>query len=167
MPAYGSFRYGQPSQPMPPHQTQPPGSAPNIANLITSLDGPSLQKLLGAINPQSPQGAQNANFQPLQQAPQIPDLTALLGTNSQHQQPPPQHGYPQFHQGGAPQHQAATPYNPPPNSHLFANNPALASLLGNTANKPHGHGLPQQSHQGQPGPQQNVQNFVEQFAKWK
>ncbi|KAL8771771.1 MAG: hypothetical protein Q9209_002962 [Squamulea sp. 1 TL-2023] len=157
-----------PQQPIPPQQPQPP---PNIASLITSLDGPALQKLLGAMaqNPQSPQTPQQGQPQP-----QFPDLSSILGGNPQQQQA--QHVYPQYSPSGPPpQNQPSqspygpSPNGPSPNGQAFANNPALASLLANVgANRSH---LPQQgmppTHQGQPGQQQHVQNIMEQLARWK
>ncbi|KAL9041025.1 MAG: hypothetical protein Q9214_004257 [Letrouitia sp. 1 TL-2023] len=162
MPGYGAMRYGQPLQAIPPPQSQSTGATPNIANLITSLDGPSLQKLLGAINPQSPQTPSATQYQNPQQPANIPDLAALLGNNTQqHQQPQtPQHGYPQYPQSGAAQAQNQAPYS------NYGTNTALAALLGNTNSKSSAQGLPQQ-HQGQPGQQQNVQSIMEQLARYK
>ncbi|CAL8577876.1 nuclear polyadenylated RNA-binding protein 3 [Xanthoria parietina] len=163
--SYGipQFRPPQPipQQPMPPQQPQP---SPNIANLITSLDGPALQKLLGAMaqNPQSPQTPQQG-----QPPPQFSNLSSFLGGNPQQQQAP--QGYPQFSQGGSLQqnHQPPpSPYGPAPNGQSLANNPALASLLANVgANRP---ALQQPGmHQGQPEQQQHVQNIMEQLSRWK
>lgn len=146
---------------MPPQQPQP---SPNIANLITSLDGPALQKLLGAMaqTPQTPQTPQQG-----QPPPQFSNLSSFLGGNPQQQQAP--QGYPQFSQGGSLQqnHQPPpSPYGPAPNGQSLANNPALASLLANVgANRP-----PLQQpgmHQGQPEQQQHVQNIMEQLSRWK
>ena len=156
-PTYGTPQYGRPPQPMPPQQPQPVGGAPNIANLITSLDGPALQKLLGAMA-QSPQTPQNP-----QHPPQMADLSAILGN----QQAQPQHGYPQYAQGGPPQNQPQSPYGAPSNDQSFASNPALASLLANVSNRPPlQQGMPP-SNPAQPGQPQNVQNIMDQLARWK
>ncbi|KAL8650088.1 MAG: hypothetical protein Q9226_005294 [Calogaya cf. arnoldii] len=166
-PSYGVPQY-RPPQPMPPQQPQPP---PNIANLITSLDGPALQKLLGAMaqSPQSPQTPQQG-----QPPPQFSDLSSFLGGNHQQQQLP--QGYSQFSQGGSLQqnHQPPppSPYGPAPNEQSFANNPALASLLANVGanNRPPAQrqGMPAM-HQGQPEQQQqqHVQSIMEQLSRWK
>ncbi|KAL8735639.1 MAG: hypothetical protein Q9166_000808 [cf. Caloplaca sp. 2 TL-2023] len=175
-PSYGLPQYGRPPQQIPqqPMPSQQPQQPPNITSLITSLDGPALQKLLGAMaqNPQSPQTPLQG--QPPQLPPHFPDLSSVFGGNPPHQQP--QQGYPQFSQGGPPQQnhqqqqqQQQNPYAATPNGQAYANNPALASLLANTgANRPT---LPQQGmpppHQGQPGQQQHVQNIMEQLARWK
>ncbi|KAL8810166.1 MAG: hypothetical protein Q9223_000327 [Gallowayella weberi] len=161
-PSYGIPPYGRPPQPplqspIPPQQAPQP---PNIANLITSLDGPALQKLLGAMaqtqpSPQTPQ----------QPPSQFPDFSSVLGGNHQHQQV--QQGYPQYPQQS--RQQQPDPYTPNPNAPPFGNNPALTSLLANVgANRPHlqQQGMPPMP-QDQPGQQQHVQNIMEQLARWK
>ncbi|KAL8642933.1 MAG: hypothetical protein Q9228_000422 [Teloschistes exilis] len=171
-PSYGTPQYGRPLQPMPQQQmpSQQPqqlAPGPNIADLITSLDGPALQKLLGAMsqNPQSPQTPQHGQMPTLQQPSHVPDLSSVLGSRAQQ-------GYPQYQQGvPPPQNQPQSPYGPSPNGQAFGNNPALASLLANVGgNRPfiqhQQHGIPAQ-HQGQPGQQQHVQNIMEQLARWK
>ena len=168
-PSYGVPQYSRPSQPLPqqPIPPQQPQQPPNISNLITSLDGPTLQKLLGAMaqNPQSPHTPQQGQI-----PQQFADLSSFLGGNSQQQQAQP--GYPQFPQGGSLQqnHQAQpSPYGPTPNAQAFANNPALVSLLANVgADRPTSQqqGMPLM-HQSQPGQQQQVQNIMEQLARWK
>ncbi|KAL8953609.1 MAG: hypothetical protein Q9222_000535 [Ikaeria aurantiellina] len=174
-PSYGFPQYGRPPQPMPqpsipPQQPQQPPAAPNIANLITSLDGPALQKLLGAMaqNPQSPQKPQHGQHANLQQPPHLSELSSILGSHAQ--QPQAQQGYPQYPQSGPPppsqnQQQQGLYGAPQANGQAYANNPALASLLANVgANR-----TPTQQQQGmnQPGQQQNVQNIMEQLARWK
>lgn len=165
-PAYGATQYGQYPQQMLPSQqpTQQPQQAgvPNLANLITSLDGPALQKLLGAMsqNPQTPQTPQN----PYQQPQQQPDLAALLGNTAR--QPPLQQGYSYGAQQQQPaQSQQQQQYNAQAVNQAFAN-PALASLLSNANNRgaqPMQH--PQQQYQ--PGQQQNVQSIMDQLNRWK
>ncbi|KAI4260870.1 MAG: hypothetical protein LQ352_000025 [Teloschistes flavicans] len=175
--SYGASQYGRPPQAMPgqpmPQQQMPPQqpqqlvTSPNIADLITSLDGPALQKLLGAMsqNPQSPQTSQHSQMPTPQQPSQIPDLSSVLGSQAQQ-------GYPQYQQGvPPPQNQQQISYAPSPNGQAFGNSPALASLLANVGgNRPfiqhQQHGIPAQ-HQGQPGQQQHVQNIMEQLARWK
>ena len=158
--AYGAPQYAQPPPQVPlQHQAPAPaGQQPNIANLITSLDGPALQKLLGAMQ-QSPKVAQapqhNAPPQhiPQQQIPQTQDLAALLGNAARQQlpaQPPPnQQGYPYQQQPmqrqSSQQYQYGTPYQ------------------GQQQIMPSQHQQPQQGQHEQ----QHVQNIMEQLAKWK
>ena len=163
-PSYGAPQYGQAPQNLPSQQPQPAGANPNLANLITSMDGPALQKLLGAMaqNPQTPQSALNSQSQTPQQAAQIPDLAALLGNVNRQQ---PQQGYAYAHQ------QQSQPNTYPvssPNS-SFTNQAALSSLFGNAGNRPPPQGMVNQQQQIQPGqPQQpHVQNIMEQLARWK
>ena len=164
-PNYNAPQYGQPPpQHMNPQQAQNPSGPPNLANLITSMDGPALQKLLATMqqNPRTPQTPQSA------QTSHTSDLASLLG-NFTRQQPQQQGGYPysstpqQTHHPQQHQRQqslygaaAAAPAN-----QAFAQNPALASILANAGN-----GAMQQgtgSH-AQSGGQQNVQNIMEQLA---
>lgn len=164
-PAYGPSQYTQtPQQHLPPQQPQSAGANPNLANLITSMDGPALQKLLGAMaqTPQTPQSASNLPSQTPQQAAQIPDLAALLGTVNR--QPPPQQ-----HQYSYAQQQQSQPNSYPastPNS-SFTNNAALSTLLNSAGNRPSQHGMLNQQPQMQPGQQHHVQNIMEQLARWK
>ncbi|KAI4174805.1 MAG: hypothetical protein LQ343_002043 [Gyalolechia ehrenbergii] len=166
-PSYGAPQYNRPLQPVVPQQAQQPAGAPNIANLITSLDGPALQKLLGAMsqNPQSPHTPQPGQAPTPQQPPHMPDLSSILGNPQQqaHQ------GYPEYPQSGPPQTQQQSPYGVPTNGQGFANNPALASLLANVGGNrpPVQQGLAPQQHQNQPGQQQHVQTIMEQLARWK
>ena len=160
-PAYGAPQYGQRPQQIPPQQPQQPqpAGAPNLANLITSLDGPALQKLLGAMSqsPQTPQTPQHPQLQSHQQ----PDLAALLGGTNRQQLPQQSYSY------GTPQHQPAQQqtYNAQALNSAFANNPALASLLTNSANRGPQPALPQQQYQA--GQQPQVQNIVDQLNRWK
>ncbi|KAL8944804.1 MAG: hypothetical protein Q9216_000226 [Gyalolechia sp. 2 TL-2023] len=166
-PSYGASQYNRPLQPAIPQQAQQPAVAPNIANLITSLDGPALQKLLGAMsqNPQSPHTPQPNQAPTPQQPPHMPDVSSMLGSNQQqlHQ------GYPQYPQGGPTQTQQQSPYGVPANGQGFANNPALASLLANVGGNraPLQQGMAPQQHQNQSGQHQHVQNIMEQLARWK
>lgn len=163
-PPYPGPQYSQyPQQGPLQHQQQqqaPPAGAPNLAHLITSLDGPALQKLLGAMshNPQTPQTPQN----PYQQSPQPqqphqpqqqPDLAALL--NSVNRQQPPQQGYPY----GAQQPPQQQQYNAQAMNQAFTNTPNLASLLGNAANRGPQPVMPQQQH--------NVQNIIDQLGRYR
>ncbi|TVY56396.1 putative RNA-binding protein, partial [Lachnellula suecica] len=146
-PQYGQPQYasGQTYQPpaATPTQYQPPTPAPaqaaaNLANLVGQLDNATLQKLLGSLN--TPQ-QQNA---PAVASNSAIDLAGLLGGFNQPQQ-----------QAYQPQ-PAADPYA------SLANNPALASILGNGA-------LPQHA-QPQAQPQQSaqqVQNIMAQLARFR
>ena len=188
VPQYGQVtQQGQPPQIMPPQQPPAVGPNPNLANLITSMDGPALQKLLGAMaqNPQAPQSA--PNIQP-QNPQQVPDLAALLvNVNRQQQQQQQQHHHNHHHQ--LPHHQQGYPYPPQQQQQLHHQNPNLYpphapnpsfpnnGLLGSGASnrppppphqnmmnqqQPHQH--PQQQQAMQPG---HVQNIMEQLARWK
>lgn len=171
-PPLAQLPYGvpQPLYPQAPvHQPPPqqlPTGGPNVANLISNLDGPALQKLLGAL--QQPQG----QGPPPQSAPQPPphpqqqppppmtganpaDLASLLSSvvrqqNSQHHQSHQQ--TPQHFQG----HSYAAP--PPQVNPAFINNPAVAGLMGGAGN-----GQPSSQQQ----PAQHVQNIMEQLAQWR
>lgn len=192
VPQYGQGTpHGQPPQNMPPQQTPAIGPNPNLANLITSMDGPALQKLLGAMaqNPQTPQSAPN-----IQAQQQVPDLaTLLVNVNRQQQQQQQQHQQqqqqqlhhhlhhhqPPHHQQGYPyppqqqlHHQNPNPYPPHAPNPSFPNNGLLGSGVNhrpppphqNMMNQQHPHQHPQQQQAIQPG---HVQNIMEQLARWK
>ncbi|SLM41203.1 RNA recognition motif domain [Lasallia pustulata] len=168
-PPYAAPQYGQ--VPQTPVQQQPPQAAappPNLANLITSLDGPALQKLLGAMaqNPQTPQQqtAQHAphqHQQPLAPTAGTPDLAALLG-GIPRQQAPSHQAYQQAQQAQQ-QHNSYSALSSGPG---FAGNPGLAALLGGGGNRAPSGALPPQQ-QGPQANQQHVQSIMEQLAKWK
>lgn len=156
-------------QNMPPQQQpQPGGGPPNLANLITSLDGPALQKLLGAMgqNPQTPQTPQTPSHPqppppPNQQRPgPTQDLASLLKSVAQQQPQPQQQGY----SYGLPPQQQNT-YQPPTPTQGYANMQGQQPYGG----RPPTQGMPQQY--GQPGqaPQQNVnvQDMLAQLAKYR
>lgn len=180
-PVYGVPQYAQNSQHLPPQQPQSNGAAPNLTNLITSMDGPALQKLLGAMT-QNPQTAQNPQPPNPQQSVHVPDLAALLGNVNRQQQHPQQQGYPyagqqqqqqqQHHQQQPHQHQQQPHSNQyiasaPPTS--FGNNAPLSSLYANSShpgNRPF-QGMSNHEQQMQPHQQHHVQNVMEQLARWK
>jgi len=108
-------------------------------------------------NPQTPQTPQN----PYQQPQQQPDLAALL--NSVNRQQPPQQGYPY----GAQQPPQQQQYNAQAVNQAFANNPTLASLLGNAANRGPQPAMPQQQQHFQPSQQHNVQNIIDQLGRYR
>ena len=178
---YGNPQYGQtpPTIPAQGNLPQPvPGGPPqsNVANLITSMDGPSLQRLLTSMTqnqqgPQSPMGQlQNPNQGP------TPDLSVLLSSvNQQMKQPggphqpyqhqvPPSHGYPPY--VNQPPGQYPPPSVPGPNP-MMQNNPALSQFLNGPQNRQGQPGMhqPNQSYpQQQP---QNVQDIMAQLARYK
>ena len=165
VPTYGAPQYPQPPQSMQPQQPPPGGAPPNLANLITSLDGPALQKLLGAMaqTPQSPLTPQQPpRPQPSQEPAPPQTLASLLRSVASQQQS--QQGY-QY--SGAPQQapQQQNTYPSPAPNPSFANNTALSSLLNNAGSRLPPQGLPPQ--QQQPGHPQNVQNVMHQLAQWK
>ncbi|KAI9809653.1 MAG: hypothetical protein M1825_000085 [Sarcosagium campestre] len=159
-------------------------AVPNLANLITSLDGPTLQKLLGVLQQQVQTSAQPA--QPTQVAPQAaapppttPDLASLLGgagvgvgrPASQVQaqmppnRPPPPRGQPT---------QPSNPFAALAGMPGLANgNPAIAALLAGGAGGPVG--IPPQLHSSVGPPQMQhtlpnnnqMQNIMDQLSKWK
>ena len=141
-PAFGAPQYGQPApQQLQQQQQQPPAAGqPNIANLITSLDGPALQQLLSVMQ-QSPQTPQQGS---LQSPTQAPDLSALLGTINRQQAPA-----------------QAAPQNFP--------YPAQQPQQAQQAQFPYGvyQQAPSQYPQQQQPPQQHVQSIMEQIANWK
>ncbi|MCJ1244580.1 hypothetical protein MMC30_001778 [Trapelia coarctata] len=156
---YAALQYPQSlNQTLPPQQAAPPTTQPNLTSLITSLDGPALQKLLGAMQqtPQTPTATQQ-NMQ--QGQPHNPNLSALLG-NVGMQQPQPN----QVHA------QQGYPY--PQN--LLLHPPQQQAQ----AQQPYSYGAPYQPPVAQPVPPQHlqhqqiqdgqhqVQNIMEQLAKW-
>lgn len=153
-------QYNQPFVPQVPQQ-QPPsataGATPNLASLITSLDGPTLQKLLGALQ-QQPSSVQ-PHVQHQQQSPTSlsADFTSLLGAGPRPQQQQQQQ-QPPF------QPPAANPYAALASNSVFAGNQALASLLANTGNRAPQPSV-QQPQQNQPASQ--VHNILDQIAKWQ
>lgn len=145
------LRAKQTQAPIPPYQQpqfaagqsyqQPQAAvaaAPNLANLVGSLDNATLQQLLGTLNA-APVAHQNA---PPAALPI--DLSAILGGLTQPQPPQQQHNM----------------YQVPQTSNGYApvSNDALASLLGNTA---------QVQSQPQQQSAQQVQNIMAQLAKFR
>ena len=194
LPSFGAApAYGQPGPQMTPQQPTPQAAAvaaaagqPNLANLITSLDGPALQKLLSAMQ-HSPQGQAQSGPGPhagpgpspvsAQPSPTgAPDLAALLGsvtkqTQQQRPGPPQQPGFPY---AGTPQQQPQIPtlqqpYGfgaPPPYAQQQQQQPTPQPgqpPMGYPAQQPQ---QPQQGTGQQPSPQQ-VQNIMAQLARWK
>lgn len=173
---YPAPHYSQHSQPMPmqmpaqhqqPQQQQPqPGAPPNLASLITSLDGPALQKLLGAMSQNPPTPSTPQQLQGSQSMGQQPDLSALL-QRATPQQPPQPQGY----QYGAvpPQHQNA--YGPPTPAHnpSYSGNSGFPPPVGgNYGGRPPPQGYQGPPQQQQQAPQQpNVQDMLVQLARYK
>ncbi|MDI1485039.1 MAG: nuclear polyadenylated RNA-binding protein 3 [Ramalina farinacea] len=201
-------QYGQPpppqqipyaQQPPPSHQMTPqqmPAQGtpnPNLAGALSSLDGPSLQRLLSSLNQSNPAQPQQQSSQQPDQAPQ--DLASLLSSvarqtpshaqqQSGYQQPPPQQqqqpsqGYPYPNQQQYPQQPQQQQQQP--NHQAYANNnpaahKALSQLLGQAQQQggpyqgggmqsPNGQQQHQQSQQMQP---QNVQDIMAQLAKYR
>lgn len=138
---YGYGGLPQPPLPLPPQMPQiaAPPAQPNLSNLITSLDQTGLQKLLGAMQPQTPHHPQ----QPHSATGMTPDLAKLLGNAGApiapppslppHQQQPQQQSHMTFGQnGGFPPPPPPHNMNGTPSDPLAAlrANPALAGLLG-------------------------------------
>ena len=160
-------QYGLPIQQLPPQQ-QPPQQhlpqlatgqqQPNLANLISTLDGPALQKVLSAMqaNPQQP-GLPQAS----PTGPQNPDLQALLGTIAKQQAA-----------GGAPQ----TPITPQsagfPTAGAYQQQQAAYAGYGGAGYPPQQQqgGYPPQAQQQQQFPvggagQNNVQAMLDQITR--
>ncbi|KAK4697381.1 hypothetical protein P7C71_g675, partial [Lecanoromycetidae sp. Uapishka_2] len=175
-PAYGQPQYPRqtqqyPQQPPPQQmptqqQPQPGGSNTNLANLITSLDGPALQKLLGNIaqtpqTPQTPSYAHNPQYAPPPQQPAQPphqDLASLLSSVARQQPQMQQQGY-QY--GAAPQPQQHNPYPSPAPSQGYTNN---APQYSNAAGRPTAQSLPLQYAHPSPATQQNAQGMPPQYS---
>ena len=157
--AYGAPQYPPQAQPVHPQQALAGGAQANLANLITSLDGPSLQQLLGAMarNPQTPTNPQQNPLSPHLGQPQ--GLASLLSNIATQQ--PPQNGY-EYPAGPQPQQNA---YSSPVSSSAFTNNPALSSLLHTPHGRPSSQGM-QAQHQPS-GQQQSVQDIMAQLAKYR
>jgi hypothetical protein len=142
-PQYAPPQHGQPQ---PAYQTVAPPAqqqAPNLSNLVGTLDNATLQKLLGSMN-----AAPQQNAPAVAQNSQI-DLVSLLGMlNQQQQQPaqpqaPPQQAY-------APQPpQQANPYN-------YAVQSPVNPYPGQAAPPPQG---------GNQGSAQSVQNIMAALAR--
>ena len=157
--AYGTPQHSQQAQIAQPQQPLPSGTQPNLANLITSLDGPSLQHLLGAMakNPQTHTNSQQ-NSLPLH-SEQSQGLASLLSNISP--QKPPHNGY--QYPTGPQQHQNA--YSGPVPNTTFNSNPSLSSLLHAPHGRPSSQGN-QVQHQ-QLGQQQSVRDIMAQLAKYQ
>ncbi|KAI9680737.1 MAG: hypothetical protein M1817_004177 [Caeruleum heppii] len=158
--------YAQP----PPQQAGPNtnGQAPNIANLITSLDGPTLQKLLGAL--QQPGQAPTGQLHPQSAAAALPpDLAALLGAGAGQQGPPPsrQQQQQQSYRPPPPRQQQSDPYAALAANPALAGNPALAAMLAGVGNRAPQQGPPPQQQQQGGQPTQQVQDIMQQLARWK
>jgi hypothetical protein len=160
-----NFPLGQYGQQLPQQvtpQTATPVQPQNLANLISSLDGPALQKLLSAMQ-QTP-GAPPVQAGTIPQSPASasqPDIQALLGSISKQQSGsiPPQ---PQHSPHAAPPGFGYPPNPPPPAQGAYPNFPGYT-------NQPQHGGPPQQQYQPNiplPGPA-NVQGVLEQIGRWK
>lgn len=142
--------------PLPPAPVPPPAlsalpNQPNVANMITSLDGPTLQSLLTTLQPRPPVPAIQQQPFPPPNTPHAPaDLASLLNTAARPPvttaNPPPPPLPPQPFPVQAPN----APVVPDPN---------LLSLLSK------GLGGQQPQNQGSAGP--HVQNIINQLTKWK
>ncbi|KAE8136277.1 hypothetical protein BDV38DRAFT_249753 [Aspergillus pseudotamarii] len=147
-PAFGVPPLAPP--PMPQAPLPALSNPPNIANLITSLDGPTLQSLLGAL--QQRQSAVPTAQQPFSTTASTPnagaDLASLLSAATRQPVPTnPQHPLP-------PQPFPIQAPNAP-----VVSDPNLISLLAK------GLGGQQAQNQATAGP--HVQNIMNQLGKWK
>ncbi|KAL1995064.1 hypothetical protein VTN49DRAFT_1251 [Thermomyces lanuginosus] len=157
-PPYQPPGYPLPSQfPLPQVQPQMPTALPNqnpLASLISSLDGPSLQQLLNALQQaQAPQAAQAQPQQPFSQMPTTNpvDLASLLSNLNRMQNPaPPAQSAPQLQSFGVP-----VASNPPTST-----DPNMIALLAKALS------ARQPTMPNQPANPQ-LRNIVDQLAKWK
>ncbi|THC96786.1 hypothetical protein EYZ11_003751 [Aspergillus tanneri] len=145
--------FGVPS--IPPASIPPPSlpalsNAPNIANMITSLDGPTLQSLLSALQQRPPAVPTTQQSFSSANTPQATaDLASLLSAATRHPVPPANPPHP-LH----PQHFPIQAPNAP-----VVSDPNLISLLAK------GLGGQQPQNQGTVAP--HVQNIMNQLGKWK
>lgn len=156
---YGAPQFPHQPQPANPQQALPGGAHANLADLITSLDGSSLQQLLGAMahKPQTPTNPQ-PNSLPLHPG-QSQGLASLLSNIAPQQ--PPQNGY-QY--SAAPQQQQNA-YSGPASNATFTNIPALTSLLHTSHGRPSSQSM--QAHHQQSSQQQSVQDIMAQLARYQ
>ena len=158
-PAYTTPQYSHQRQPAHPQQSVPGGAQANLANLITSLDGPSLQQLLGAMakSPQTPTKPQQNP--PALHPGQSQGLASLLSNLAPQQ--PPQNGY--QYPPGPQQHNNA--YSGPASNTNLISNPTLSSLLHTPHGRPSSQGM--QAQRQQSGQQQSVQDIIAHLAKYQ
>ncbi|GAA84941.1 arginine/serine-rich splicing factor [Aspergillus luchuensis IFO 4308] len=149
-PAFGVPPLPAPAATVPPQAPLPTvANQPNIANLITSLDGPTLQSLLGVLQQRPPAVPTAQQPFPSASTPHgAADLASLL--NAATRQPV----------AANPQQPLAPPPFPlqAPNAPLVSD-PNLISLLAK------GLGGQQPQNQAAVGP--HVQNIMNQLGKWK
>ena len=137
----------QPGLPQPGLPTL--SNPPSIANMISSLDGPSLHTLLSALQRPNPQSQPVSATQSPFSSPNPPppaDLASLLNNATR---PPVLPN---------PQPLPHPPYNLHPPNAPIVSDPHLLSLLAK--------GLSGQQPQGQPVGS-NMQNLMNHLAKWK
>ncbi|OOQ86523.1 putative arginine/serine-rich splicing factor [Penicillium brasilianum] len=145
-----------PIQPLPmPHPPMPTlSNPPNIANLISTLDGPALQSLLSALQQRPGPSSQpvSATQSPFASPnpPPPADLASLLSSATR--APPMPSLHPQ-------QPLPHPPYNLQHPNAPMVTDPNLLSLLAK--------GLGAQQPQGQAPVGSNVQNLMNHLAKWK
>lgn len=145
-----------PIQPLPmPHPPMPTlSNPPNIANLISTLDGPALQSLLSALQQRPGPSSQpvSATQSPFASPnpPPPADLASLLSSATR--APPMPSLHPQ-------QPLSHPPYNLQHPNAPTVTDPNLLSLLAK--------GLGAQQPQGQAPVGSNVQNLMNHLAKWK
>ncbi|KAL2826968.1 hypothetical protein BDW59DRAFT_144466 [Aspergillus cavernicola] len=140
-----------PSAPL-PHPAAPTlPNPPNLANAISTLDGPALQALLAALQQQRPPAVQTAQQFPIPGNPlPTPDLASLLSAATRQPIPPHplQHSLP------------GQPFPPQGPNTAAISDPNLLSLLAK--------GLGGHQSQGQAATMPpHVQNIMSQLSKWK
>ncbi|KKK18454.1 hypothetical protein AOCH_003766 [Aspergillus ochraceoroseus] len=144
--------YGVPALPsatMPHTQAPPPlASQPNLANLISTLDAPTLQSLLSALQQRPPVQVAQHPFPATNHPHAAPDLASLLSSATR--QPiltNPQQSF------------SSQPFPLQAPNVPAVSDPNLLSLLAK--------GLGAQQPQNQAGVPPHVQNIMSQLGKWK
>ncbi|KAJ5888518.1 hypothetical protein N7495_008559 [Penicillium taxi] len=132
--------------------TQPP----NMANLISSLDGPGLQSLLSALQRQAPLSQPVSAVQSPFASPNPPPPANLASLLTNATRPP---HLPMAHTQHLPPPPPPPPFNLQPSGPPVINDPHLLSLLAK--------GMASQQPQSQAPIGTNVQNLMSQLSKWK
>ncbi|KAJ0424068.1 hypothetical protein BJY00DRAFT_276950 [Aspergillus carlsbadensis] len=153
---FGPSTYGVPPippVPLPPAAQPPLAAQPNLANAISTLDGPALQSLIAAL--QQPRQGAMPSAQPSFPTPAnplpTPDLASLLSAATRQPIPP--------HAAQQPLHQQSQPFPQQGSNGAAISDPNLLSLLAK--------GLGGHQPQGHPALPPHVQNFMSQLGKWK
>ena len=147
-PAFGVPPLPPPPPPIPPPSLPAVSSAPNLANLIGSLDGPTLQSVLSALQQRPPVQTAQPPYPAPNQPPSAADLASILNNAARPSAP-----------GSPEQPMPPNLVNPHAANAPPVSDPNLMSLLAK--------GLGGQQPPNQNGLGPHVQNIVNQLSKWK